>query len=160
MAEPEEAIVMTPKVTTRFIAISAAALFALAGAVSTAEAGRGGGHGGHGGGHGGHGGGHHAGGGDKHMGGGGNKAFRYGGGGSGGKHKGSGKHYAHGGDWWGKNDYHHKGKYGHYRRYGYPWYGLPLYSYGGGCGWLYSRAVATGSDYWWDRYYQCTGSYY
>jgi hypothetical protein len=151
---------MTPKVTTRFIAISAAALFALAGAVSTAEAGRGGGHGGHGGGHGGHGGGHHAGGGGKHMGGGGNKAFRYGGGGSGGEHKGSGKHYAHGGDWWGKNDHHHKGKYGHYRRYGYPWYGLPLYSYGGGCGWLYSRAVATGSDYWWNRYYQCTGSYY
>jgi hypothetical protein len=149
---------MTPKATTKLIAVSAAAFLALAGAVSTAEAGRGGGHGGGHGGHGGGHGGHHAGGGGKHMGGGAGKAFRYGG--AGGKHKGSGKHYAHGGDGWGKYNHHHKGKYGHYRRYGYPWYGLPLYSYGGGCGWLYSRAVATGSDYWWSRYYRCTASYY
>ena len=27
------------------------------------------------------------------------------------------------------------------------------------CGWLYRRAVATGSPYWWNRYYQCTGYY-
>jgi hypothetical protein len=93
------------------------------------------------------------------MGGGGGKALRYGGGG-GGKHKGSGKHYAHGGNWDGKHNSHNKGKYGHYRRYGYPWYGLPAYAYGGGCGWLYRKAIATDSDYWWNRYNQCTGTYY
>ena len=60
--------------------------------------------------------------------------------------------------WSGKYDNHHH--YGHYRRYGYyPWYGLPLYSYGGGCAYLYRRAVATGSAYWWDRYRRCSGVY-
>ena len=56
--------------------------------------------------------------------------------------------------------YHHH--YGHYRRYGYAaWYGLPLNTYGtyGGCGYLYRRAVATGSQYWWDRYRRCSGVY-
>ena len=49
---------------------------------------------------------------------------------------------------------------GYYRRYGYnPWYGLPLYSYGGGCDDLYRRAVATNSAYWWDRYRGCSGLY-
>ena len=49
---------------------------------------------------------------------------------------------------------------GTYRRYGYyPWYGLPLYSYGGGCDDLYRRAVATNSAYWWDRYSRCDGLY-
>jgi hypothetical protein len=125
MAGTKEAILMTSKLTTGLIAVSVAAFLALAGAVSTAEAGRGGGHGG------------------------------------GGKYKGSGKHYVHGGNWSGKyGHHHHKGKFSHYRRYGYPWYGLPLYSYGGRCGWLYNRAVATGNDYWWSRYYQCTASYY
>ena len=53
--------------------------------------------------------------------------------------------------------YQHYGKYPYYRRYPhYAWYGVPLYSYGGGCGWLYRQAVSTGSDYWWDRYYRCT----
>ena len=52
--------------------------------------------------------------------------------------------------WSGNYDNHH---HGHSRRYGYyPWYGLPLYSYGGGCDYLYRRAVATNSGYWWDRY--------
>ena len=52
--------------------------------------------------------------------------------------------------------YQHYGKYPYYRRYPhYAWYGVPLYSYGGGCGWLYRQAVSTGSDYWWDRYYRC-----
>lgn len=30
------------------------------------------------------------------------------------------------------------------------------YGYGG-CGYLYSRAVATGSSYWWRRYEECEG---
>jgi hypothetical protein len=123
--------------TTRIIAVGVAAFFALAGAVSTADAGRGGGHGGHG----------HSGG---HM------SFKSGGGhGHGHGGKGHSQHYAHGGNW-NKNYYsHHHGKYGRYRR-GYPWYGVYAYG-GGGCGWLYSRAITTGSAYWWDRYYQCTG---
>ena len=149
---------MTPKLTTGLIAVSVAAFLALAGAVSTADAGRGGGHGGSG-----HGGGHHMGSAFKggssigkfHSNQGGKYAYRSGGGkfhtNQGGKYRG----------WSGKFDnHHHHGKYGHYRRYGYPWYGLPLYTYGGGCGWLYRQAVATGSDYWWNRYYRCTGSYY
>jgi hypothetical protein len=151
-------------VTTKsIIAIGAAAFLALAGAMSTADAGRGGGKGG----------GIHMGGSAKfHTNQGGKYAYRGGGGGakfqtnqglkygyrgSGGKfHTNQGGKYR---GWSGKFDNHHHGKYGH-RRYGYPWYGLPLYTYGGGCGWLYRQAVATGSDYWWDRYYQCTGSYY
>ena len=31
--------------------------------------------------------------------------------------------------------------------------------YGGGCRWLYRNAIATGSAYWWDRYYACIGYY-
>jgi hypothetical protein len=93
----------------------------------------------HGGGH--HGGGHHA-----HHGGGGK--HHYGGG---------GRHYAHKGDGHGHYDRHRH--HGHYRSYGYyGWYGWPGY-YGGGCGWLYRRAIATGSPYWWDRYYDCIGYY-
>ena len=41
--------------------------------------------------------------------------------------------------------------------------GLPFYGYGyydydygyGGCGWLYRRAIYTGSPYWWRRYELC-----
>jgi len=41
-------------------------------------------------------------------------------------------------------------------------YGVPLYgSYGyGPCAYYYDRAVATRSDYWWNRYYACTGGDY
>jgi hypothetical protein len=101
-----------------------------------------------------------------HMGGGGAK-FRSGGGSmakfhsggskfkgysGGGNFKSYGKKHAHGGKG--------HGKHVQFRRFGYyPWYGLYTYG-GGGCGWLYRQAVATGSDYWWNRYYQCTGSYY
>ena len=155
---------MRPKVTTQLIAVSVALFFAFAGAVSTADAGRGGGGRG-GGGHGG--GGHHAGGGGGgHGGGGRHMSGAYKGGSAykgGGSYKGggkSGKHYAHGGNWNGKHNSHNKGKYSHYRRYGYPWYGLPAYAYGGGCGWLYRRAIETDSAYWWNRYNQCTGTYY
>ena len=66
-----------------------------------------------------------------------------------------GKYVYRGGS--GEYDNHH---HGYYRRYGYyPWYGLPLYSYGGGCDYLYRRAVATNSAYWWDRYSRCSGLY-
>ena len=48
-----------------------------------------------------------------------------------------------------------------YRRYGYRRFGwgLPYVTagYAGGCGWLYRRAVSTGSSYWWNRYNACTG---
>jgi hypothetical protein len=40
------------------------------------------------------------------------------------------------------------------------WPGYYGYGYGyGGCGWLYQQAVYTGSPYWWNRYYACTGYY-
>lgn len=98
------------------------------------------------------GGGHAFKGGGGRMGGGG-KAHAYSGGGKSKGHGYSGK--GHVGNW-NKNYYSNDhGKYGHYRR-GYPWYGVYAYG-GGGCGWLYSRAITTGSAYWWDRYYQCTG---
>jgi hypothetical protein len=38
--------------------------------------------------------------------------------------------------------------------YGGSWYGG-----GGGCGWLYRRAVNTGSSYWWSRYNTCVGNW-
>jgi hypothetical protein len=115
------------------------------------------GHGGHGhfarGGHGGHGG--HGGinvyGRSFSHGGHGGRHYAY----SGGKHGGhghghyEGRHYNYG---------HYAGHYRHYRYYGY----YPSYSYGyygGGCGWLYRNALATGDPYWWNRYYQCTGYY-
>ena len=72
------------------------------------------------------------------------------------KSYGHGKHYAHGGNG-------RPGKHGHFRRFGYyplVWAPAPTTYGSGGCGWLYRQAMATGSDYWWDRYYQCTGSYY
>jgi hypothetical protein len=91
------------------------------------------------------------GGGGRHAYGGGGGGKRYYGGGGGGKrygYKDGGKHYGHG---------------DRYKRHGfYGWYGLPYVSYGyygGGCGWLYRNAVATGSPYWWNRYYECTGYY-
>jgi hypothetical protein len=42
--------------------------------------------------------------------------------------------------------------------------GVPLaygaYYYSDGCYWLKRRALATGSGYWWDRYYACVEGYY
>ena len=96
------------------------------------------------------GGGHHGGGHHGHHGGGGR--HHYGGG---------GRHHVHKGG--GHGHYNRHGHYGHYRHYGnYGWYGWPYFGYGyhgGGFGWLYGRAVATGSPYWWDRYYACIGYY-
>jgi hypothetical protein len=52
----------------------------------------------------------------------------------------------------------------HYGRYLYPGIGLGLaygaYNYGGECGWLYRRAQATGSPYWWQHFEECRYSYY
>jgi hypothetical protein len=147
----------------RAIAIGVAALFVLIGAISMAEAGRGGGAGFKGGGFKG---GSAFRGGNIHVGGGGGAKFhtnqggKYAYRGGGGKfHTNQGGKYGKG--WSGKFDNHHRySNYGHYRRYGlYGLYGLPLYSYGGGCGYLYQRAVATNSPYWWDRYRRCTGTY-
>jgi hypothetical protein len=51
----------------------------------------------------------------------------------------------------------HKGHY--YYWYGYPYiYGFDSYGYGE-CAWLYRKAVATDSAYWWRRYYECIGYY-
>lgn len=64
---------------------------------------------------------------------------------------------------WNKGNGRHHG-HGHGRRFrgGYfaaaPYfYGNSYYDYGysGGCGWLYRRAVETGSPYWWRRYEDC-----
>jgi hypothetical protein len=87
----------------------------------------------------------------------------HGGGGGHGVNRYAYNRYAYGGHH-GYYDHHrHYGYYGRYRHYGYyGYYGYPYYSYGyygGGCGWLYRNAVATGSPYWWNRYYQCTGYY-
>ena len=163
---------MRKNLMRRAVAIGAAVCLVLIGAMSAADAG-----------HGGHAGGGHM---DGHMGGhmGGNafksgsihvdagsigkshgnsaNSFRYSSGGNPGKFKDAnhGRHYAYSGNWPGNDNGHHRGKHNYYRHYGlYPWYGLYSYSYGGGCSWLYRKAVATGSDYWWNRYYQCTGSY-
>jgi hypothetical protein len=76
------------------------------------------------------------------------------------KGKGDGKQYAYKGRGDGHYDhYKRSGRHGNYRRYAY---GLPYisYGYGGGCSWLRSQALITGSPYWWNRYYQCRGYYY
>ena len=43
----------------------------------------------------------------------------------------------------------------------HPWrhHGRVLVVGDGGCGWLYRRAVRTGSGYWWDRYEACRYGY-
>jgi hypothetical protein len=40
--------------------------------------------------------------------------------------------------------------------YGAPYYYDDAYGYGT-CAYYYSRAIATGSAYWWNRYYDCVG---
>ena len=99
-------------------------------------------------------------------GGGGKGHARGGGGGRGHANRGGGgrSHANRGGG--GKRHYANKGgrhgSYGKYRRHGYYGrYALPYrsYAYGGGCGRLYSNAIATDSRYWWNRYYECTGYY-
>jgi hypothetical protein len=38
--------------------------------------------------------------------------------------------------------------------YSYPYY-YDYYTYSDNCAWLHRRALATGSRYWWNRYYDC-----
>jgi hypothetical protein len=51
----------------------------------------------------------------------------------------------------------------HHRHFGKIFFAAPVAYYGasyyggGGCGWLYRRAEATGSRYWWNRYHACKG---
>ena len=53
------------------------------------------------------------------------------------------------------------GRHRHGNRFfvGLPFYGYGYYDYDygyyGGCGWLYRRAIYTGSPYWWRRYELC-----
>ena len=42
--------------------------------------------------------------------------------------------------------------------YGYP-YVDSYYGYSDSCYWLRRRALATGSSYWWNRYYDCINDY-
>ena len=59
--------------------------------------------------------------------------------------------------WNGKNHFHN----GRHHRRNFVFIGGPFYDdyydygYGGGCGWLYQRALNTGSGYWWRRYELC-----
>jgi hypothetical protein len=159
---------MKPLVSSGLVAASFAAALVI-GAVSTAEAG----HGGH------MGGGHMSNafkGGSVHVGGNMGRVHSYSGGNIAKFHTNPGGKYVYRGNsgkfhtnkggkyaWSGKYDHDHD-HFNHHHHGRFPWwYGLPLYSYGyggyGGCGWLYRQAVATGSDYWWNRYYQCTCYY-
>jgi hypothetical protein len=78
---------------------------------------------------------------------------RGGGGGRSHANRGGGKrHYGGGG-----KRHAYKGKHHRHGSYGRPY---SSYGYGGGCGWLYRKARATGSRYWWNRYYsECAGYY-
>ena len=72
------------------------------------------------------------------------------------KHASSGpsKKYAHPR---GHKPYSHYRNFPRYRYYG--WYGGPFGYSPGGCAWLYRKAVATNSRYWWNRYRACAGRY-
>jgi hypothetical protein len=71
-----------------------------------------------------------------------------------------GRDFARHGNWGGRNHgrwRHHRGRrifIGAPYFYDYGYYNDGYY--GGDCGWLYRRAIATGSPYWWRRYEQCT----
>ncbi|HEX2843188.1 hypothetical protein [Hyphomicrobium sp.] len=139
--------------TKNIVVIAAAALMAIVGAASFAEA-----RGFHGGGF--HGGGFHAGG---FHGGGFRGGFRHAS--IGGWHGGPrvagwrGRRVWHGAAWHGGRRVWRNGRWvaiGAFPAfYGGYYYG----GYGGGCGWLYRRASVTGSSYWWRRYQACVGSY-
>lgn len=65
----------------------------------------------------------------------------------------------------GHHHHHHHGFHGRRLFYGaiplatYGYYGYSNGYYGGGCYWLYRRALDTGSGYWWDRYHACVNDY-
>jgi hypothetical protein len=60
-------------------------------------------------------------------------------------------------DWdhdWNHNDWRHH----HHHRFSSVYVYSPAWFYSDSdCGWLYQRAVATGSAYWWNRYNACVG---
>jgi hypothetical protein len=57
------------------------------------------------------------------------------------------------------HDGRHHGHHRHFRGFvGYP-YVDGYYGYSDSCYWLRRRALATGSSYWWNRYYDCTNDY-
>jgi hypothetical protein len=58
----------------------------------------------------------------------------------------------------GRRHSHHRHFRGRSFAYGYPYYG-DYYGYSDSCYWLRRRALATGSSYWWNRYYDCTNDY-
>lgn len=55
--------------------------------------------------------------------------------------------------------FHKHRKFNRFAFYGGPAY-YAYYDSGYGCGWLYRRAVRTGSPYWWRRYYACRDGHY
>ena len=62
----------------------------------------------------------------------------------------------HGGHWRGHRRYRRGGIY-----LGMPFAAYGAYYYNGNsCGWLYRKAVRTGSKYWWRRYRRCVAYYY
>jgi hypothetical protein len=80
----------------------------------------------------------------------------------GGRIAGGNRGFSHRGPVVGFNSNRHFGRHGRFGRgviVGAPYYyGDDYgYDYSSGCGWLYSRAVQTGSSYWWRRYEICEG---
>jgi hypothetical protein len=71
-----------------------------------------------------------------------------------------GRDFAQGGRFHDGGRFHGRHRHGNRFFVGLPFYGYGYYDddygyYGGGCGWLYRRAVYTGSPYWWRRYELC-----
>jgi hypothetical protein len=68
----------------------------------------------------------------------------------------SGKAYGHANrQHFGRHVHHHK----HRRVFAFaPYYAD--YGYSDGCYWLKSRAIYSGSSYWWNRYYDCSNGFY
>ena len=162
------------KKTALFASLVAAGLMSIA-VSSEARQGSGGGHRGGGGGYsgGGHGGaGHWSGGGMRGGGGGQSSGMRgrsYGGGTSGKVYGGgtSGKLYAGGtsGKAYGSANRPHFGKHvrHHHHKHRRVFAFAPYYAdygYSDECYWLKSRAIYSGSSYWWNRYYDCINGYY
>lgn len=142
-----------------FVTLAATALATLFIASSTIEpaVAKSGGHGGGGGGGRSMGGG--GGGGGKSFSGGGMKSFS----GGGKSFSGGGKSFSYGGSskvYGYKSHGHHR--HHHHRHSRVFLYGAPYvdsYGYTDSCYWLRRRALATGSSYWWNRYYDCINDY-
>jgi hypothetical protein len=61
-------------------------------------------------------------------------------------------------DWdhdWNNNDWRHH----HHHRFSSVYVYTPWLYSNADCGWLYQRAIATGSAYWWSRYDACANYY-